>query len=159
MQAENREQAIALARRFHPTGPLVAIDYSEEERAAVAPPAPVAVALTSEDINVIVRNIPTDRDALYAASIDWDVVASAGLVEEKLKPFIGKKMVEYLGEEEPSLVAHVVDKLAQRTPAVDIEAGLAAVLDDDAAVFVTKLWRMLLFEMRQYMAKYPKAGR
>jgi hypothetical protein len=26
VQAENREQAIALARRFHPTGPLVAID-------------------------------------------------------------------------------------------------------------------------------------
>jgi RNA-binding protein 25 len=126
-------------------GPLVAIDYTEEEKAAVTP----AVAPpTAEELKQLVNSIPTQRDALYAAPIDWDLVGRSGLVEAKLRAFINKKMAEYLGEEEPSLVAHVLDKLAQRTPAAAIEQGLAKVLDEEAGVFVVKLWRMLLFELR-----------
>ena len=126
-------------------GPLVAIDYTEEEKAAVAP----AVAPpTAEELKQMVNSIPTQRDALYAAPIDWDLVGRSGLLEAKLRAFINKKMEEYLGDEEPSLVAHVLDKLAQRTPAAAIEEGLAKVLDEEAGVFVVKLWRMLLFELR-----------
>jgi RNA-binding protein 25 len=126
-------------------GPLVAIDYTEEEKAAVTP----AVAPpTAEELKQLVNSIPTQRDALYAAPVDWDLVGRSGLIEAKLRAFINKKMAEYLGEEEPSLVAHVLDKLAQRTPAAAIEEGLAKVLDEEAGVFVVKLWRMLLFELR-----------
>jgi RNA-binding protein 25 len=126
-------------------GPLVAIDYTEEEKAAVTP----AVAPpTAEELKQLVNSIPTQRDALYAAPVDWDLVGRSGLIETKLRAFINKKMAEYLGEEEPSLVAHVLDKLAQRTPAAAIEQGLAKVLDEEAGVFVVKLWRMLLFELR-----------
>jgi RNA-binding protein 25 len=126
-------------------GPLVAIDYTEEEKAAVTP----AVAPpTAEELKQLVNSIPTQRDALYAAPVDWDLVGRSGLIEAKLRAFINKKMAEYLGEEEPSLVAHVLDKLAQRTPAAAIEQGLAKVLDEEAGVFVVKLWRMLLFELR-----------
>ena len=74
------------------------------------------------------------------------------LVESKLREFIGRKMKEYLGEEEPSLVEHVVGKLAARVGAAAIEEVLAKVLDEDAQVFVVKLWRMLLFEMKAYQA-------
>ena len=57
-------------------------------------------------------------------------------------------MTEYLGEEEPSLVEHVCAKLRSHTGGAAIEAELAKVLDDDAQVFVVKLWRMLLFELK-----------
>ena len=57
-------------------------------------------------------------------------------------------MVEYLGEEEPSLVDHIVAKLHARTAAAAVEEGLAPILDDDAPTFVVKLWRMLCYEMK-----------
>jgi len=133
-------------------GPLVAIDYSEEEKAAVVP---AAVPLSADELKALVASIPTQRDELYAAEVRWDVVAKAGLVEAKLKPFINKKMVEYLGEEEPGLVTHIADKLGQNIAAAAVEEALAAVLDEDAEVFVVKLWRMLLFEIRSYLASHP----
>ena len=66
--------------------------------------------------------------------------------------FVGKKMKEYLGEEEPELVELIIGKLqARATPSV-IEADLTQILDDEAAVFVVKLWRMLLFEIKAKQA-------
>ena len=55
-------------------------------------------------------------------------------------------MVEYLGEiEETTLVEFVVSKLKQRTvPGVSL-SELEPVLEADADVFVTKLWKVLAF--------------
>ena len=59
-----------------------------------------------------------------------------------------KKMKEYLGEDEPALVEHICTKLRNRTAAAAVEDELSKVLDDEARVFVVKLWRMLLFELK-----------
>lgn len=143
-------------------GPLVPIEYSEEERKAVAdlvpaaPPAAAApapaAAISAEALKALIATIPTQREALYAEGVDWETVEAAGVVEAKLRPFVAKKMHEYLGEDEPSLVEHVVGKLRARTAASVLEDELAKVLDDEAQVFVVKLWRMLLFEMRAKQA-------
>ena len=159
--------------------PLIPIDYSEEEVAAVAnllpggsataatggggglqrsegaaaaaaaPPAAGAPegVLTKEQIQAIINSIPSEREALYALPVDWEALESSGSVEQKLRPFTAKKMVEYLGEDEPSLVDHIVGKLKSRTGAASIEEGLTQILDDDAQGFVVKLWRMLCYEM------------
>ena len=87
----------------------------------------------------------------------WAVLEEAQTVDLKLRAFIAKKMVEYLGEDEPTLVEHILAKLRAQTSAADIEEHLAKVLDDDAAVFVVKLWRMLVFEM--YAAQELKQPR
>ena len=65
----------------------------------------------------------------------------------KLQPFIAKKMVEYIGEEEPTLVNFVMGKLAARARPEAIEEELEKVLESDATVFTIKLWRMLHFEI------------
>lgn len=140
-------------------GPLVPIDYSAEEEAAVADlvPAdkapPLAPAVNAaEALKALIASIPTQRDALYAEPIDWPTLEAGGIVEAKLAPFIAKKMREYLGEDEPALVEHVASKLRSRVEAEALEAELAKVLDDEASVFVVKLWRMLLFEMKARQA-------
>ena len=164
--------------------PLIPIDYSEEEQAAVAAvaaPVPVggaenasagpvdphadpagaatpgAAALSKAEIKAIIDRVPTQRESLYALPIDWAVLEEAQTVDLKLRAFIAKKMVEYLGEDEPTLVEHILAKLRAQTSAADIEEHLAKVLDDDASVFVVKLWRMLVFEM--YAAQELKQPR
>jgi len=95
----------------------------------------------------MILSIPTKRADLFVAEVDWDVALASNVLDEKIKPWISKKMVEYLGEDEPTLVEFIMGKLHAKTGAEAIEAEMAKVLDDDAQVFTVKLWRMLLFEV------------
>lgn len=124
----------------------------QKKKTAAAPAAVPAASISADALKALIATIPTQREPLYAEVVDWDTVEAAGVLETKLRPFVAKKMLEYLGEEEPSLVEHVVAKLRARTPASLLEEELAKVLDDEAQVFVVKLWRMLLFEMRAKQA-------
>ena len=63
--------------------------------------------------------------------MDWDAAEAHGVVELKLRPWVGKKMVEYLGEEEPALVDLILTQLRNRTAAAAVEEHLKQVLDDD----------------------------
>lgn len=63
----------------------------------------------------------------------------------KLRPWVAKKIAEYLGEEEPTLIDFVCSCLDRRADPREILGELALVLDDDATVLVVKLWRVLLF--------------
>ena len=87
-----------------------------------------------------------------SGAVHFGALEGSGALDAKLAPFIGKKMKEYLGEDEPSLVELVVGKLRARTGAASLEEYLKKILDDEAEVFMVKLWRMLLFEMRALQA-------
>lgn len=141
-------------------GPLVPIEYSTEELAAVAPPpapAPApepakapekpAAGPSAEELKAIIKAIPTKRAELYATEVDWDAAAAHGIVTDKIRPFVAKKMLEYLGEDEATLVDFVIGKMEARAGAEAVEAGLAKVLDEEAEIFTVKLWRMLIFEI------------
>lgn len=53
---------------------------------------------------LLVQQIPTDREPLFRFPVDWRLVDMHGVINEKLKPWIIKKIKEYLGQEEK--VAH-----------------------------------------------------
>ena len=90
----------------------------------------------------LIAAIPTRRDALYESAVDWEAAEAAGVLESKIRPWLAKKIAEYLGEEELTLVEFVMTKLAERLPPAKIEAEMVQVLDDDAEMFVVKLWRL-----------------
>jgi RNA-binding protein 25 len=68
------------------------------------------------------------------------------LLGQTLRPWVAKKMTEYLGEPDGRMVDHVVAQVVQRTAPAALAASLAAVLDREAEGFVVKLWRMVVFE-------------
>lgn len=68
-------------------------------------------------------------------------------MDEKVRPWIGKKMVEILGEEEKTLTDFLIRKLKEHSPPAEILEQLKVVLDDEAELFVVKLWRFLIFSM------------
>ena len=64
-----------------------------------------------------------------------------------MKPWIEKKMVEYLGEEEPTLIDFIITKLQNKCHPNDIYEELEPILDTEANIFVIKLWRMLIYNV------------
>ncbi|EXJ91250.1 hypothetical protein A1O1_04360 [Capronia coronata CBS 617.96] len=118
--------------------PLVPIQYdasmtstmTEEERAQAA--------------RQLAADIPNDKDGLWNWDVKWEFVDES-IIEERLKPFVEKKVVEYLGVQEQMLVDVVVNALRGRGKPQDLVGELEGALDEEAEVLVRKLWRMLIF--------------
>lgn len=55
-----------------------------------------------------------DREELFAYEINWQVVETQNIIQAKMRPWIVKKIIEYLGEEEKTLTEFILTKLGQR---------------------------------------------
>jgi hypothetical protein len=62
---------------------------------------------------------------------------------------VSKKVAEFLGEEEKTLIDFIIDKVEQHSPPSAIAEELQDVLEKDAEMFTIKMWRVLLFELIQ----------
>lgn len=73
-----------------------------------------SAGMTEEEITQAVRalaqEIPSDKDGLWAWQVKWDYM-DEGIVRERLRPFVEKKIVEYLGVQEEMLVETVEEHL------------------------------------------------
>jgi RNA-binding protein 25 len=129
---------------------LIPLDYTDEERAAVASRlAPLAAATSAEEkrksIKNLIERIPTAKDDLFAFPVDWTMV-DATLMDRRIKPWVNKKIVEYIGEDEPTLSDFICKKVIAHSSPSSILADISMVLDDEAEVFVVKMWRLLIYE-------------
>merc|ERR1712020_771490 len=105
---------------------------------------------SSEDkrkhIKSLIDKIPTDKTALFQYPIDWDLVDNP-LMEKRIRPWVTKKINEYIGEPEPTLTDFICSKvLAGSRPDAVLE-DVRMVLDEEADVFVVKMWRLLIYEI------------
>jgi RNA-binding protein 25 len=153
---EDEDSTAAKKRR------LVPLVYSAKERAAVLPSSAVAAAqaaaaalnivnkpTTAEEkrkcIKNLIERIPTAKDELFAYKLDWTMVDST-LMDRRIKPWVNKKIVEYIGEDEPTLSEFICKKVIANSTPDAILADISMVLDDEAEVFVVKMWRLLIYE-------------
>lgn len=103
-------------------------------------------------IKSLIEKIPTDKTDLFAYNIDWDLVDNQ-LMEKRIRPWVNKKIAEYIGEPEPSLTDFICSKvLAGSTPKAILE-DVQMVLDEEAEVFVVKMWRLLIYEIENKKQK------
>lgn len=107
-----------------------------------------AKAMTEEEVQAAVKSlaqeIPTTKEGLWAWEVKWDYLEDS-IISEKLRPFIEKKVVEYLGVQEQLLVDVVEDHLRKHGKAADLAEELSGPLDEDSEDLVKKLWRMVIF--------------
>ncbi|ODQ51599.1 hypothetical protein SAICODRAFT_83032 [Saitoella complicata NRRL Y-17804] len=115
----------------------------------------VLVPLTYEGTNVedeetkarrlrqLVSSIPSDKEGLWSWPVKWDKLTDA-LIEEDIKPFTTKKIIEYLGVQDDDLIKFTIDHLRKKGSAEDLEKELEMALDEDAEVFVKKIWRLII---------------
>jgi len=156
-----------------PKKALVPIEYTVEELAAAAAPAstmaeddeddPAAAAAAAakraaaviakknraekeeKARGSLIESIPTDKKKLFKYDVDWRTYDASNL-SGSVQRWVSKKVAELLGEEEPSLVEFVVEKVGEHLSAKDMVSELEPVLDNEAEPFVIKLWRMLIYE-------------
>lgn len=138
-------------------------DESKQTRRQLIPikydPADRAASMTDEEreqaIKELAANIPADRDGLWKWDVQWEFVYE-NVIVEKLRPFVERKVVEYLGVQEQTIVDQVEEHIRKRGSASDLAKALEGALDEEAVVLVKKLWRMLIFfsesEKRGYSA-------
>ncbi|KAK4222972.1 RNA-binding protein 25 [Podospora fimiseda] len=104
--------------------------------------------MSEEDIQNAVRalaqEIPVDKEGLWAWDVKWDYLEEA-IIREKLRPFVEKKVVEYLGVQEQFLVDVVEEHLRKHQKPAELVETLGEALDEDAEDLVKKLWRMVIF--------------
>ncbi|WXC66103.1 hypothetical protein SNK03_011886 [Fusarium graminearum] len=104
--------------------------------------------MTEEEISQAVRSlaqeIPSDKDGLWGWSVKWDYM-DGSVIKDKLRPFVEKKIVEYLGVQEEMLVEAVEEHLRAHGTAAALVEELEGALDDEAEDLVKKLWRMVIF--------------
>lgn len=107
-----------------------------------------AKAMTEEEIQNAVKSlaqeIPATQDGLWAWDVKWDYLDDS-IITEKLRPFIEKKVVEYLGVQEQLLVDVVEEHLRKHAKPAELAEELEGPLEDDAIDLVKKLWRMVIF--------------
>ncbi|KAH6997343.1 hypothetical protein EDB80DRAFT_727646 [Ilyonectria destructans] len=111
-------------------------------------PNSASASMTEEEIAQAVRalaqEIPADKDGLWNWKVKWDYMEE-GIVRDKLRPFVEKKIVEYLGVQEEMLVEAVEEHLRRHGTAATLVEELEGALDDEAEDLVKKLWRMVIF--------------
>ena len=93
----------------------------------------------------LVESIPTGREELFAFKIDWEQLDTT-LMEKRIKPWLNKKIVEYIGEEEATLHDFFCTKIQQRTAPDKFLEETKVILDEEAEMFVIKMWRLLIYE-------------
>jgi len=66
-----------------------------------------------------------------------------------MRPWISKKIKEFLGEEENTLTDYIVSSTQEHVQASQMLERLQVILDEEAEMFVLKMWRMLIFEIKK----------
>lgn len=121
----------------------------EEDQSVAAKKAKLLTGMNSDErkraVKKLVESIPADRDELFAYPIDWSQLDQS-LMEKRIKPWINKKIIEYIGEEEDSLNDFICSKIKQQTKAEKLLEEVKVVLDEEAELFVKKMWRLIVYE-------------
>lgn len=129
---------------------LVPLDYDDDKSLGVdgAGLSNIKGANNEEKrkhIKSLIEKIPTGKPELFSYPLDWSMVDTT-LMERRVRPWINKKIIEYIGEEEATLVDFVCSKVMAHSMPQSILDDVAMVLDEEAEVFIVKMWRLLIYE-------------
>ncbi|KAI6175124.1 hypothetical protein M3Y99_01993500 [Aphelenchoides fujianensis] len=99
-------------------------------------------------VKELIDAIPTNKAELFKYEIGWEHLDET-LITQRIKPWVEKKIREYIGDEEPSLVSFICERVQARSEPTRLLGDLAMaspILDEEADSFMTKLWRLIAFQ-------------
>lgn len=99
------------------------------------------------DAKELIDMIPKTKNELFSYEINWAIYDKNAL-HIKMRPWINRKITEFLAEEEPELVDYIVSSLQEHVKATEMLERLQ-ILDEEAEMFVLKMWRMLIYEIKR----------
>ncbi|KAK3171261.1 hypothetical protein OEA41_003345 [Lepraria neglecta] len=153
--AAQKAQAAATGRRTVAEVEGLLEDEEEADSSAKRTLIPIkfdnaadAMGLTEEEraqaARQLAADIPSDKEGLWKWPVKWEFVDET-VLSEQLKPFVEKKIMEYLGVQEQMLVEVAEDHIRKRGEPQALVEELEGALDEEAEILVKKLWRMIIF--------------
>ena len=67
-----------------------------------------------DQTKALYSKLPKSRDEVFTYPLDWDELERNRVLEKVAKPWIAKKIKEYLGVEEMAMISLVVGQIAAR---------------------------------------------
>lgn len=128
---------------------LVPIAYTDQQLRAVGIDPELERKKRRDEI---IASIPTDKSKLFAYPVHWEA-ADTVLIDNRIRPWIDRKISEFLGGADPWAVNHICDKIAKAVQPTVLLSDIEKLLDDEAEMFVKKLWRLVIYE-----TEYKKLG-
>ena len=58
--------------------------------------------------------MPKGKEAIFAHSLDWDILLQFDVINKVCRPWIAKRVKEYMGDEEDTMIMIVIALLNQR---------------------------------------------
>lgn len=105
-----------------------------------------AAGLTDEEraqaVRQLAAEIPTDKGGLWAWEVKWEFVDES-VLSEQLRPFVEKKIVEYLGVQEQMVVEAVEEHVRKRGGPGELVELLEGVSQSSHSFTILTLRRML----------------
>ena len=77
-------------------------------------------------VKELIDSIPTSKAELLACPVRWVHVDEA-LIEQRIRPWVEKKLAEYIGDDEPSLVSFICERVSTQCDPNRLLADLAMV--------------------------------
>lgn len=99
-----------------------------------------------EHVKQLYETIPTRKNELFKYPVNWEVIEKNNVLEKKLRPWVAKRIKDYLGSEEETVINLIVTKVKKKCPPQEIEDKMETFLEKDAEEFVVKMWKLLVFE-------------
>lgn len=93
----------------------------------------------------IISRIPNKTEELFKFVVDWTQLTES-LLKGRLKQWIQKKIIEFLGEEENELTQLLLDKIEHHIEPKTMVTEFEEILDSETQGFVVKLWRLIIYE-------------
>ena len=85
--------------------------------------APLTDEEKEEAVRQLASDIPNDKNGLWAWKVQWTYVDET-IIVEKLKPFVEKKIMEYLGVLEQDVVDNVLNAIREKKSPEELVEGL-----------------------------------
>jgi len=148
--------SFSMQKKVQETGTLSLFEAADDANRKHAPlqklenPSDKVNKQKEQDVKTLIAQIPTSKREVFAFPIDWENVRVHNIIETKLKPWVRKKVIEYLGAEEITMIEFILNKVESASKGGDgpdhILTELESFIDEEAEQFVLKMWRMIIFE-------------
>ena len=98
----------------------------------------------ADDVDAKPAEPVVSSEEVFASPVNWEAVEATEGLTELLRVWVTDKIIEYLGEEETTMIDFVLHQVTKRCAPQDMLEELTMVLDEDAEGFVVALWQKLL---------------
>ncbi|SBT79804.1 conserved Plasmodium protein, unknown function [Plasmodium malariae] len=103
-----------------------------------------------ENSKKILDKVPSTEEEIFNFPIQWNVLNLKDNISTKLKPWIYKKITEYIGTDEKEIIEEIsnyfVEQILKETAPKDMVVEAEKFLDSDGKKFILNMYRLIIFE-------------